>query len=65
MCGQSDVIQIPGTERGLSLLVVLFESEEVKTVKLAGAWLITSKCGNYLANEIFDIVTSDADEIKI
>ena len=47
-----------GTILGLSMLVVLLESEVDKTVKIAGINLVRSKEGVYLANEIFDILTS-------
>ncbi len=47
-----------GTILGLSMLVVLLESEVDKTVKIAGINLVRNKEGVYLANEIFDILTS-------
>ena len=40
------------------MLVVLLESDFDKSVKLVGIELITSKKGDYLAQKIFDILTS-------
>ena len=47
-----------GTILGLSMLVVLLESEIDKTVKFAGINLVCSKEGKYLANQILDVLTS-------
>ena len=47
-----------GTTLGLSLLVVLLESDFDKSVKLVGIDFVTSKAGDYLASKIFDILNS-------
>ena len=48
-----------GTILGLSMLVVLLESESDDSVRFIGVNLINSKEGPYCANQIFDILTSD------
>ena len=51
-----------GTVLGLSMLVVLLESEVDNTVRLAGISLVKSKAGKYLAEETMNILKSDSEE---
>ena len=49
------------TTLGLSLLVLLILSENDEAVKLVGVNPIRNKCGEYLANEIFQMLTNNLD----